>query len=160
MAHPLSSQGAAMTVTRFLHGYLPNGSGARTSSLSRWYRPCELVNGVAPKLFRHGSGGRGDRSVANPKGGPMTLIHHVVTGDGPLPIVFVHGFACAHGDWDNQVAHLSPRHRTVAVDLRGHGASPGTAEECSIERYGADVAEVMRALALRPAVLVGHSMGC
>ena len=89
----------------------------------------------------------------------MTLIHHVVTGHGRPPIVFVHGFACAHTDWDAQVAHLSPRHQTVAVDLRGHGASPGTAAECSIERYGADVAEVMRALALPPVVLVGHSMG-
>ena len=64
----------------------------------------------------------------------MTLIHHVVTGAGDPPIVFVHGFACAHEDWDAQVAHLSPRHRTVAVDLRGHGASPGTAADCSIER--------------------------
>ena len=90
----------------------------------------------------------------------MALIHHVVTGNGEPPIVFVHGFACAHTDWDAQVAHLAPRHQTVAVDLRGHGATPGTVEECSIERYGADVAEVMRALALPPAVLVGHSMGC
>jgi pimeloyl-ACP methyl ester carboxylesterase len=90
----------------------------------------------------------------------MALIHYVVTGSGRPPVVFVHGFACAHGDWDAQVAHLSPRHQTVAVDLRGHGASPGTAAECSIERYGADVAEVLRALALPPAVLVGHSMGC
>ncbi|MGA3001365.1 MAG: alpha/beta hydrolase [Acetobacteraceae bacterium] len=90
----------------------------------------------------------------------MALIHHVVTGNGWPPIVFVHGFACAHSDWDNQVAHLSPRHQTIAVDLRGHGASPGEPADCSIERYGADVAEVMRALALPPAVLVGHSMGC
>jgi pimeloyl-ACP methyl ester carboxylesterase len=72
----------------------------------------------------------------------------------------VHGFGCAHGDWDAQVAHLSPRHQTIAVDLRGHGASPGEAAECSIERYGADVAEVMRTLALSPAVLIGHSLGC
>jgi pimeloyl-ACP methyl ester carboxylesterase len=90
----------------------------------------------------------------------MALIHHVVTGQGRPPIVFVHGFACAHTDWNAQVAHLSPRHQTIAVDLRGHGASAGTPDECSIERYGADVAEVMRALALPPAVLVGHSMGC
>ena len=90
----------------------------------------------------------------------MALIHHVVSGQGRPPIVFVHGFGCAHSDWDSQVAHLSPRHQTVAVDLRGHGASPGPAAACSIERYGADVAEVMRALALPPAVLVGHSMGC
>ncbi len=90
----------------------------------------------------------------------MTLIHHVVTGAGQPPIVFVHGFGCAHGDWDAQVARFSPRHQTVAVDLRGHGESPGTAEDCSLERYGADVAEVMRALRLPPAVVVGHSMGC
>ena len=89
----------------------------------------------------------------------MSLIHHVLTGNGQPPIVFIHGFACAHSDRDAQVAHLSPRHQTVAVDLRGHGASPGTAEECSIERFGADVAEVMTALGASPVVLVGHSMG-
>lgn len=83
-----------------------------------------------------------------------------MTGSGRPPIVFVHGFGCAHSDWDAQVAHLSPRHQTIAVDLRGHGASPGEAADCSVERYGADVAEVMRALALPPSVLVGHSMGC
>jgi pimeloyl-ACP methyl ester carboxylesterase len=90
----------------------------------------------------------------------MPLIHHVLTGTGRPAVVFVHGFGCAHSDWAAQVTHLSPRHQTVAVDLRGHGASPGTVAECAIERYGADVVEVMQALALPPAVLVGHSMGC
>jgi len=90
----------------------------------------------------------------------MPLIHHIVTGHGRRPIVFVHGFGCAHSDWDAQVSHLSARCQTIAVYLRGHGASPGTPDECSIERYGADVAEVTRALTLPPSVLVGHSMGC
>lgn len=90
----------------------------------------------------------------------MPLIHHVITGNAHPPIVFVHGFACAHTDWNQQVMHLSPRHQTVTVDLRGHGASPGAPAECSIERYGADVAEVMRALNLPKSVIVGHSMGC
>ena len=90
----------------------------------------------------------------------MPLIHHVVTGNGRPAVVFVHGFGCALSDWDAQVSHLSPRHLTIAVDLRGHGTSPGTAAECSIERLGADVAEVMQALAMPPAVLVGRSMGC
>jgi pimeloyl-ACP methyl ester carboxylesterase len=90
----------------------------------------------------------------------MPLIHHVRRGAGRPPIVLVHGFACALGDWDAQVAELSRRHETVAVDLAGHGRSPAPPEACSIERYGADVAEVMRALELAPAVLVGHSMGC
>ncbi len=90
----------------------------------------------------------------------MALIHHVVTAQGHPPLVFVHGFGCSHTDWDAQVSYFAPRHQTVAVDLRGHGKSPGSPAECSIERYGADVAEAMRALALPPAVLIGHSMGC
>ena len=92
----------------------------------------------------------------------MALVHHVVTGagSGAPPLVLVHGFACDHTDYAAQVAHFSRSRRTVAVDLRGHGASRGSADECSIERYGADVAEVVRALKLPPAILVGHSMGC
>ena len=90
----------------------------------------------------------------------MSLIHHVLTGTGRPPVVFVHGIACTHADWDAQARLLSGSHQTVTLDLRGHGQSPGTAAECSIERYGADVAEVMRALDLPPAVVVGHSMGC
>jgi len=90
----------------------------------------------------------------------MALIHHVVAGQGAPPLVFVHGFGCDRTDWAAQVAHFSPRHQTIAVDLRGHGLSPGAAADCSIERCGADVAEVMRAPDLRQAVLIGHSMGC
>ena len=66
----------------------------------------------------------------------MALIHYIVVGHGEPPIVLV-PFACAHTDWDAQVAHLAPYHQTIAVDLRGHGASPGSPNECLIERYGA-----------------------
>jgi pimeloyl-ACP methyl ester carboxylesterase len=90
----------------------------------------------------------------------MALMSHTDTGAGEPPIVFVHGFCCARSDWDAQVAHFSPRHRCIALDLRGHGATPGAASDATIERLGADVAELMTALDLPPAVLVGHSMGC
>jgi hypothetical protein len=53
----------------------------------------------------------------------MPPIHHVIAGNAYPPVAFVHGFACDHADWDAQVLHLSPRHQTVAVDLRCHGAS-------------------------------------
>ncbi len=88
------------------------------------------------------------------------LMHHVRTGAGAPAVVFVHGFACSHTDWRAQAAHLAPRHATVAVDLPGHGATPAGGEACSIERFGREVADLLRELALPPAVLVGHSMGC
>jgi len=89
----------------------------------------------------------------------MALIHHIVAGAGSPPIVFVHGLACSHTDWQRQIDHFSARHLTIAVDLPGHGATPA-ADTSSIERCGMDVAALLRARALPPAVLVGHSLGC
>ena len=89
----------------------------------------------------------------------MALIHHVVAGAGSPPIVFVHGLACSHTDWQRQVDFFSARHMTVAVDLPGHGATPA-ADISTIERCGMDVAALLRARSLPPAVLVGHSLGC
>ena len=88
------------------------------------------------------------------------MIHHVIAGERHPPIVFVHGFACAHDDWSEQLAYFSRRHQSIAVDLPGHGLTPGGPDACSIEQYGADVAALLRHLSLPPAVLVGHSMGC
>ena len=90
----------------------------------------------------------------------MALIHHVVSGTGSPPIVFVHGFGCSHTDWRVQVDHFSAQHMTVAVDLPGHGATPATAEPGSIQGCAAEVARLLLARSLPPAMLVGHSMGC
>lgn len=90
----------------------------------------------------------------------MAAIEHTRTGNGTPPIVFVHGFGCARSDWDAPVAHLAPRHETVAVDLGAHGRTPGTREHGRIETHGRDVASLLGALDLPPAILVGHSMGC
>ena len=80
-------------------------------------------------------------------------------GEGAPPFVFVHGFACAHEDWRSQIEHFSKTRAVLACDLRGHGRTPGAPGECSIERYGTDVAELLQTLDA-PAVLIGHSMGC
>ena len=81
-------------------------------------------------------------------------------GHGAPPLVFVHGFACSHEDWRHQLEFFSKRHETLACDLRGHGATPGRAQECSIEHYGGDVAALVNNFELRGAFLIGHSMGC
>ncbi len=87
-------------------------------------------------------------------------IHHITAGSGGPPIVFIHGFSCDHTDWAPQVAHFSPRHRVVAVDLPGHGQSKAPGTDCSIEAFGVAVASLMRRMDLPPAIIVGHSMGC
>lgn len=86
-------------------------------------------------------------------------LHCVRAGQGTPPFVFVHGFACAHDDWQSQIDHFSAQHQVLACDLPGHGRSPGTAGDCTMERFGAEVAALLEELD-RPAIVVGHSMGC
>ena len=81
-------------------------------------------------------------------------------GRGAPPLVFVHGFACAHTDWKFQLEEFKKTHEVVACDLRGHGQTPGRPQECSIEHYGGDVAALVNNLELRGVFLIGHSMGC
>ena len=38
-------------------------------------------------------------------------------------MVFVHGGGVDHSTWDEHLEHFAPKHRVVAVDLRGHGQS-------------------------------------
>lgn len=90
----------------------------------------------------------------------MTALDHTREGRGRPTIVFVHGFGCARSDWRAQVAHLRDRFETVAVDLGGHGTTPGTAAHEIIDTHGMDVAALLSELAIELAVLVGHSMGC
>jgi pimeloyl-ACP methyl ester carboxylesterase len=90
----------------------------------------------------------------------MANIAHTRRGTGSPPVVFVHGFGCAQGDWHAQVEQLASRHETVTVDLGAHGRSPGTAEHARIETHGADVTALLQHLKLPRVILVGHSMGC
>jgi pimeloyl-ACP methyl ester carboxylesterase len=87
------------------------------------------------------------------------VLNHVDRGAGDPALVFVHGLACALEDWDAQVRALSARHRCIAVDLPGHGASPAGGA-LRIARFGEQVEKSVRALDAAPAVLIGHSMGC
>ncbi|HSD61767.1 MAG TPA: alpha/beta hydrolase [Burkholderiales bacterium] len=87
-------------------------------------------------------------------------MHFLRAGQGAPPLLFVHGFACSHEDWDFQIEHFERTREVIACDLRGHGQTPGRPQECSIEHYGGDVAALIMNLELEKTILVGHSMGC
>ena len=74
------------------------------------------------------------------------------------PLVLLHGLGEGAASWAAVVPRLAERHRVLALDLRGHGASdwPGS---YALERMRDDVVGVLDALGLGEVVLVGHSMG-
>src|SRR5271156_1016038 len=50
------------------------------------------------------------------------------TDDGPrggIPLLFLHGWNGAATLWTPVIERLAPRHRALAVDFRGFGASSG-----------------------------------
>jgi pimeloyl-ACP methyl ester carboxylesterase len=80
--------------------------------------------------------------------------------NAPLTIVFCHGYTLNLDSWHYQRRDLRDKYRLVFWDQRCHGRSTRTpAEDCTIDRLGVDLAEVLKALVPGPCVLVGHSMG-
>lgn len=92
--------------------------------------------------------------------GPAGMLFVNDGGSAGLPVVFVHSLAGNARQWAAQLAHLRPRRRAVAVELRGHGGSDPPADgDYAIPSLAADVAAAADAVDLERFVLVGHSMG-
>ncbi|MFI5683011.1 alpha/beta fold hydrolase [Streptomyces sp. NPDC051636] len=88
----------------------------------------------------------------------MTLLHaHDHGGDGPQ-LVLLHGFARSLTDWDASATLLTAGHRVLAVDLPGHGRSPGVSP-WTIPTVVRRIADTLDAHGVPEAVVVGHSLG-
>lgn len=75
----------------------------------------------------------------------------------PLPLVLLHGAGGTHRHWAEELRSL-PGRRVIALDLPGHGASPGPSLR-SIPEYAQRVLSALDALGIPSAALAGHSMG-
>jgi len=88
-----------------------------------------------------------------------TQIYYKDWGSGP-PVVFSHGWPLTGDAWEGQMLFLGSRgFRVVAHDRRGHGRSSQPWDGNHMDQYADDLAELMDALDLRDAILVGHSTG-
>jgi len=81
---------------------------------------------------------------------------------GGPPLLFVHGACLGAWCWEDHFLSYFGQlgYHAVALDLRGHGGSAGRdrLQECTINDFVSDVAEVASRFAMPP-VVVGHSMG-
>ncbi|MFO7548776.1 MAG: alpha/beta fold hydrolase [Acidimicrobiia bacterium] len=90
--------------------------------------------------------------------GEASLACHAL-GNGRVAL-FIHGFPLDHRMWLDQLIALSRHRRCVAVDLRGHGASPWVGDAVhSPELLADDLAAVIEAITLEGADVVALSMG-
>jgi len=85
-----------------------------------------------------------------------------VSGDGPLTLVFSHGFGCDQSMWRQLAPGFSDRFRVITYDLVGAGGSDlcayDRAKYDSLQGYADDLNELIAGFAKGPVVLVGHSV--
>lgn len=88
-------------------------------------------------------------------------ISYETDGDGPTPVVFLHGFAAGLITWhDIRPFFPSSLFRLFLLDLKGFGFSFKPRDHMyAPEDQASIVLSFMEALKLRHAVMVGHSLG-
>jgi lipase len=80
-------------------------------------------------------------------------------GEGPDPVVCLHGITAQHRAFNATARHLGPTRGLVGVDLRGRGDSDKPESGYGLTTHASDVVRVLDHLGLEDAVLLGHSMG-
>ena len=78
--------------------------------------------------------------------------------DAPHTVLAVHGVTSSHKSWPLLAAEL-PGARIIAPDLRGRGRSNRLPGPYGMPQHADDLADVLAALEVDQAVVVGHSMG-
>ncbi len=88
---------------------------------------------------------------------PINLVR---TGPrGATPVVLVHPVGLDLSYWDRQIEALHDTHDVVAFDLPGHGRTPGTPTDWTLDRAAGCLGHVVSGLEAGPAHLVGLSVG-
>jgi pimeloyl-ACP methyl ester carboxylesterase len=85
-------------------------------------------------------------------------LYFEVMGQGQ-PVLFIHGLGSSSRDWEPQTACFARRYQVVTFDLRGHGQSEKPPGPYSMPLFASDAAELLKALGLAPAHVVGISLG-
>ncbi|HEX5609058.1 MAG TPA: alpha/beta fold hydrolase [Solirubrobacterales bacterium] len=89
---------------------------------------------------------------------PGAEIDYVDLGEGE-PLVFIHGISGSWQNWLENLPHFAARHRCLAIDLPGFGASPMPSWPIDMPAYGRLVHDFCEKLGLERATLIGNSMG-
>jgi pimeloyl-ACP methyl ester carboxylesterase len=66
----------------------------------------------------------------------------VDSGDGPA-VLFIHGLLGSHRNWMHLVDKLDDRHRVLAPDLFGHGASAKPMGDYSLGAHAATLRDLL-----------------
>jgi pimeloyl-ACP methyl ester carboxylesterase len=87
------------------------------------------------------------------------LIGGPEAGEGGSVLILLHGIAGSSTTWEPLLAVLSERCTVIAPDLLGHGESDKLRHDYSLGAHANGVRDLMIALGIERATIVGHSFG-
>lgn len=79
-------------------------------------------------------------------------------GAGPA-LVLIHGITATSRTWREVLPRLAEHHTVLAPDLLGHGESAKPRGDYSLGAYASGVRDLMIALGIDKATIIGHSLG-
>ena len=77
----------------------------------------------------------------------------------PKPLLLLHGFGSALGQWRYNLEALSQYHCVYAIDFLGFGASQKAPANYNVSLWNQLVYDFWRCIISQPAVVIGHSLG-
>lgn len=86
-----------------------------------------------------------------------TVVYRMA-GSGPA-VVLIHGMINSSRHWREVAERLAVDHTVIAPDLIGHGDSATPRGDYSIGAHAAAIRDLLSALGVRSATIVGHSLG-
>ena len=100
------------------------------------------------------------RHSERPAGAATIRLHSVIRGLGP-PVLILHGFSGSTETMAEVADRLSDRHRTLRLDLVGHGRSeaPDEVADYSMESCVKQIVAALDDLELSSVHAIGYSMG-
>ena len=84
--------------------------------------------------------------------------HVQEAGVGPV-LLLLHGTGAATHSWRDVLPIAAQHFRTIAIDLPGHGFTKGRGGGLSLPSVARQIAALLAALDVEPALVVGHSAG-
>lgn len=101
----------------------------------------------------------GERLMVPTDDGAELVVERTGPPENPC-VVLVHGLTGNHNYWGPIAEDLVSRgFHVVGINQRGHGGSTVGTEGFGAQRQGADLGQILTAIDVRDAVVVGHSMG-
>ena len=85
-------------------------------------------------------------------------LSYVDSGSGPV-VLFIHGILGSQRQWAHLVDKMDDDHRVLVPDLFGHGESAKPMGDYSLGAFASGVRDLMVALGMERATVVGHSLG-